>query len=625
MSGYAPVPMYPGQTFHPNPYPQTQHQPGAYNPHQRYDHVNQNQQYGNVPQQHNQPQPQSQNQHLHSPYQQQYQNHPSQTSFNPSINTAYHSQSSFEPSHQTPQEFQPLISGNVGRQQPEQFVRGFLPYKPYKNPIRRRADYLTTVLLLAVWGFLTTSCVVLLYYAIAASQDTGEAGTNVTEVEIHRAIILASPFILLATILNEVLVERAWRRVVHSALGSNAKSYRDDKMSRHLRAANFEWLNLMKRLWTHELSSQDFRSMASYGLLRWGTAISIASIQLCVSWDKLDAVDGEGNSMYVANKRSSWLIVPVVLHSISTFGALGVWLLPPWALFSSKYDEIGLLERYRPYLERVPGGSIVKYEAVARNLNLGNRKPYDMNKVHTPGIQFRAKFKGIWFGLLLMVLAPTAAGIYTLLTQSQDEGGMIRSNVYRFGFHLVFLAQNIFYILALDFVVWNITLEGFCRGPKTKSNKSLRHLGYSSGLMLLFRALRQRRPFRAAIFMWMFWIQAVLVRCWTVLFAFMVVAYRYSSKEDRKDFWDPTFWLSYGIYSMALALPLFFVWLFIPFQAPIGEQDGWRWAKIAQTALTEDGFYGVRDVTTSSGRIVPEAAWGMNVKSFRSVGKKELW
>jgi hypothetical protein len=266
----------------------------------------------------------------------------------------------------------------------------------------------------------------------------------------------------------------------------------------------------------------------------------------------------------------------------------------------------------------------VKYETVARNLNPGNRRKYDMFKEHTPGTQFWAKFKGIWFGLLLMALAPAAAGIYTWRTQSHGEGGMIRSGVYRFGFHLVFLAQNIFYILALDFAVWNVTLEGFCKGPKTKPNKNLRHLGYSSGLMLLYRAFRQGRPFRAAIFMWMFWIQAVLVRCWTVLYAFIVVAFRYSSQEDRKSFWDPTFWLAYGILSMALALPLFFVWLFTPFQAPIGEQDGWRWAKIAQTALREDGFYGVRDVVAADGKLVSEAAWGMNVRSFRSVGKETL-
>ncbi|TLD37988.1 hypothetical protein E2P81_ATG03663 [Venturia nashicola] len=617
MAGYTPVPLYPGQSFQSNPSVQTQHHPAAYNQHQ-YDQINQNQQHGYGNQQHNQQQFQNQQQHL--PYQQ-YQNYPSQTSFNPSINTAYHSQTSSPPSHQPSQEFHPLISDHASKKQPEPFVQEI---PQYKKPRRRNADYFTTVLLLAVWAFLTLSCVVLLYFALVVSQESGDEGSNVTGEEIMGVIMLAAPFILVATALNEVLVDRAWRRVIHAALGANAESYPNAKMSRHLRAANFEWLNIMKRLWTHELSWLDFRSMASYVLLRWGTAISIASIQLCVSWGKIDAVDGKGNPMYFANKRGAWLIVPMLIHSFSTFGALAVWLLPPWALFSSRYDEIGLLERYRPYLQRVPGGTIVKYENVARNLNPGNRQKYDMFKEHAPGIQFTAKLKGIWFGLLLMALAPAAAGLYTQLTQSHSEEGMIRSGVYRFGFHLVFLAQNIFYILALDFAIWNITLEGFCRVPKARPNKSLRHLGYSSGLMLLFRACRQRRPFRAAIFMWMFWVQAVFVRCFTALYAFVNVAGRYGSEEERKDFWDPTFWLGYGMLSMMLALPLFFVWLFTPFQAPIGEQDGWRWAKIAQTALREDGFYGVRDVRDSAGDIVPEAAWGMNVRSFRSVTKETL-
>lgn len=131
-----------------------------------------------------------------------------------------------------------------------------------------------------------------------------------------------------------------------------------------------------------------------------------------------------------------------------------------------------------------------------------------MLKEHTPGTQFTTKFKGIWFGLLFLALAPAAGGLDTWRTQSHGEDGMIRSGIYRFELHLVFLAQNVFYILSLDFAVWNVTLEGICRGPKTKPNKSLCHLGYSSGLMLLFRAPRQRRPFSVAIFIWVFWIQA---------------------------------------------------------------------------------------------------------------------
>lgn len=112
------------------------------------------------------------------------------------------------------------------------------------------------------------SYAVLLYFALVVSQDSGKAGANVTGSGIGGIIMFVAPFILVATILNEVLVDRAWRRVIHATLGYNAGAYQNEKLSRNLRAANFEWLNIMKRLYTHELSLQDFRSMAIYVLLR---------------------------------------------------------------------------------------------------------------------------------------------------------------------------------------------------------------------------------------------------------------------------------------------------------------------------------------------------------------------
>lgn len=467
------------------------------------------------------------------------------------------------------------------------------------------------------------ACVVLLFFSHVVSRSDSDGGTGVTGNEILGVMMLSSLPLLLATVLNEVIVERCWRRVVQAALGDNAYSFTDKQMGKHLRAANFEWLNIMKRLCTNELSWHDFRSMLSYGLLRWGTAISIASVQLCVSWVKTDTIDAENNNIYRANKRVFWLIMPVFLHSASVFGTTTIWLLAPWAIFSSRYDEQGLLERYWPYLLRVQEGSIAKYEAVARYLNPDGHSVVPLEKKHRPGFQFLAKLKGIWFGLLFMGLAPGAALLYTWQTQQNSEGGMIRSGVYRFGFHLIFLAQNIFYILALDFVIWNLTLEGFCKGSGTKANKNLRHLGYSSGLMLLWRAVRQRRPIRVAFFMWMFWVQAVLVRLLTVLYAICVVAFRYGTREDRDVFFDPYFWVGYMMISAMLVLPLFLLWMFTRFQAPIGEQDGWRWAKIAKTALYEDGYYGVRKKWVE-GKEGEEAVWGGDVDSFESVGGKTL-
>ncbi|KAF2667469.1 hypothetical protein BT63DRAFT_292958 [Microthyrium microscopicum] len=548
-----------------------------------------------------------------------------QASLNSSLNTSYPSQTSSQPYVQQNEEATPFISASPMKR-PEQLTEEILSRRlPAK---RRTLDWATILLTIAVWIFLTAACLVLLYFSHKASQTRSAEGSSATGDEIALAIAVSSIPLLLATILNEVLVERCWRRVIHSALGIGAEHLSDVQMGVYLRAANFQWVNIVKRMWRHEFSWRDLRSMASYGLLRWGTAISIASVQLCVTWTKEGTGDDGHDSLYTAKKRAYWLGIPVFIHAVSIFATTTIWLMVPWAMFSGRYDEQGLLERYKPYLQRVSqrggNGSIAKYEDIARFLDEKKYPEYRLEKKlikkHQPGYQLWGKLKGISLGLVLMGLAPGAALLYTSLTQHLSEDGMqgmIRNGVYRFGFHLVFLGQNIFYIMALDFVVWNLSLEGFCKGPRTKPNKSLRDLGYSSGIVLLWRALRQRRPYRSLIFMCLFWVQALLVRSLTTLYSLAVVVLRYGTDESRQSFYDPDFWIGYLMISMVLVVPLFLIWMFTEFQAPIGEQDGWRWAKIAQKALQGDGYYGVRE---------GEAAWGneSEIKSFKSIGRTEL-
>jgi len=445
---------------------------------------------------------------------------------------------------------------------------------------------------------------VLIYYSRVATSAESEAGTTVSQDEIAGTIALSSAPILLATILNEVLVDRCWRRVVYSALGSNAATLDKVTLARNLRAANFEWVSFVKRLFTGELSRQDFRTLASYGLLRWGTAISIASIQLCVSW-KPAQLDEEAQ-FYVASRRYLWLAGPAFIHACSVFGTMAIWLMPPWRFFSDRFHDPGLLERYTPYLKRVPGGSAAKYEVVARYLDPRGTKAVSLQRKNTPGIQCFAKLRGVWLGLLLMNLPPAAAYAYFRFTKYDD---ILRIGVYRFAVHFVFLAQNIFYLLALDFAVWNVSLEGFCKRTTGRPNRSLRHLGYSSGIMLLVKAFKQRRPIRAAIFLWLFWLQACLMRFLTVLYILCIQVLSYGTLDDRDDFYDPQFWLAWSIMTALFAVLLFLIWVFAEFQAPICEQDGWRWAKIAQHALQEDGYYGVRN---------SEAVWAMDVAPFDS-------
>lgn len=486
---------------------------------------------------------------------------------------------------------------------------------PLRKRPRRWFDYPTLLLLLAVWAFLTFSCVILLFFTAYFSTTTSVAGEDITGEEIASTLALSSIPILLATILNEVLVDRCWRRVTCAALGRNAVTQSNSRQAANLRAANFEWLNFLKRAGKCDLSFQDIRAVFSYGLLRWGSAVSIASVQLCVSWEYTEFPRADDKvGLYTAHKRLIWVVVPVFLHSLSVFGTMLIWFIPPWLAFSSRFDDNGLLNRYEPYLQRVRGGSVVKYESVARHLE-SYQTDVPIGKEHQPGIQFFAKLKGIWFGLGSMCLPPAAAWAYTRYIRWDNGLGF---GTYRFAFHLVFLAQNIFYLLALDFVVWNLSLEGFCRtkSPKQKPNRSLRHLGYSSGIVLLMKSFKQRRPIRSAVFLWLFWLQACLMRFVTVLYTLCLTVLSYGSKNDQKDFYDPYFWLGWIMMTVFFVFPLFGVWLFTRFQAPICEQDGWRWAKIARTAMWEDGYYGVRN---------GEAVWAREVKPFDECKGEKLY
>ncbi|KAL9108429.1 MAG: hypothetical protein Q9227_006763 [Pyrenula ochraceoflavens] len=472
---------------------------------------------------------------------------------------------------------------------------------------RRRVDYATTLALIFVWIFLTLGCGLLLYFMAAFMSQDSEPGDYTVGIEIYLTILYSAAPVPFAAILNEVVVDRCWRRVAYSALGSEAASLDNESLAKNLRAANFQWLNLLGRIWRRNTSLQDVRAVASYGLLRWGTAISIASVQFCVTWHvEVPPQDDDEFGLYTANNRFGWVIVPAFLHACTVFGTMAIWFLPPWSVFSSRFDDIGLLDRYEPYLLRVSGGSIATFETIARHLT-SDQAPVQLSKINKPGIQFRAKLNGIWFGLGMMCILPFVAWLYT--QHIRWNGGM-SYGISRFAFHLVFLCQNIFYLLALDFVVWNVSLEGLCRTNRRDiqtPNKNLRHLGYFSGLILFLKAVKQRRPLRSAIFLWLFWFQACIVRFSTSAYSLFVTVLSYGTLSQQQTFYDPEVWLSWALYTVVFVFPLFGVWLVMRCQAPVCEQDGWRWAKIAQSALFEDGFYGVKDGA---------AVWAIDVEPF---------
>lgn len=476
---------------------------------------------------------------------------------------------------------------------------------------KRRCDFLTPCLLVLICGFLTFSSVASILFLPDPNVVTVQKVTHV--------IIISYVISLPATIMNEVLIDRCWQRVVYAALGDHCRHQRDDHLATNLRAANFELWNWIRRLTKREGSFRDIRALWSYGWLRWGTTASIAAIQLSAKFDvggrPNDNVD---NEHVVVERRHLWILAPAVIQCFCILSALGIWGIMPWSL-PRKIHEEDLLDRYQPYLNAVPegSGSIADYDDVARHLERRGYETRTLEKKHRPGIQFGRKLKGTCFGLLAAEVPPVLA--FLLMRHMSEHGTSIGLPLLRFGIHLVFLTQNILYLQALDFVIWNLSLEGLCKAAKTRPNNNLRHLSSTSGVMLLIKALKQLkhwRPFRATLYLWLFWIQAVLVRAWMTLFLVDLSMNEYQSDHKLKVWMlDPQFWIGWVIDTGIVIYPLFFLWLLTPFQVPICSPDGWRWANIANGAWRSQGFskgsYGVVD---------GKAAWGNDVVSFKEWG-----
>jgi hypothetical protein len=86
-----------------------------------------------------------------------------------------------------------------------------------------------------------------------------------------------------------------------------------------------------------------------------------------------------------------------------------------------------------------------------------------------------------------------------------------------------------------------------------------------------------------------------------------VALFEHSTVKDQAAFYDHDFWLGVVLLNAIIVYPLFFLWLFMPFRAPVCSQDGWRWAHIARTALAGEGFYGVMN---------KRAMWHLDAEQF---------
>jgi hypothetical protein len=489
----------------------------------------------------------------------------------------------------------------------------FSPPQPTIIRKQRRScfDFATPFLLVSVWISLDLSSLALIF--LLGPDDV------VPAKKVLGVIVISFVLALPATIFNEVLIDKCWKRVSYAALGDPRRHREPVQLARNLCAANFEFLHFFRRLWTREVSLKDFGAMLSYALLRWGTALSIASVQLAASFNDYQTQANDTQRHLVAiNRRFIWLVAPAILHGVCIFGSLLLWGIMPWNLLRKLHDE-KLLERYRPYLDAVlhHGGSIASHKQVAKFLGRPEHEKIVLAKRHAPGLQMGEKLKGVWFGLLALELPSILA--YLFMNHRVQSGTSLGQPVLRFGIHLVLLIQNVFYLLALDYVTWNLSLEGLCKSKHTRPNRNLRHLLSTSGIMLFIKACKQRRPFRALIYIWLFWIQAVLFRTLMTVFVLVVAGMEYQKQQIQVTLFRPLFWLGWSIWVGAIVFPLFIIWLLTPFQAPMCSPDGWRWATIADQAVVKDGF-----VDGNYGVVDGKATWGPDVASFSDWANQKL-
>ncbi|QIW99792.1 hypothetical protein AMS68_005310 [Peltaster fructicola] len=483
----------------------------------------------------------------------------------------------------------------------------FAPYQQWqqKEPIverqelaapRHGIDWWTFLALCLTWMALVASSAILLYLTHWSMSARSVSGIIVTSDEIAATLLYTAVPILVATVLNEVLIERCWRRVVYVALGSRKPGRSNESLARSLRAANFDIFPFLQHAWKRRPAGIEWLAGISYCLLRWGTAVSISTVQLAVTWKSNTA-----GKTYWTDQRHAWLLLPVVLHALCIFGSFVIWMKPPWRLFSNRYSDAGLLSKYEPYLRRVQGGTLVNAPTIADHLE----RPRDLERELKTGRQMGAKIRGLWVGLLLMFTPP---GLAWLLCRYTNFATLLTIGEMRMGLHLIFLVQNVCYSFALNFAIWNVSLDGLCRTLHGTPKPGLHFLGYSSGTILLFKALKVRRPIRASIFLGFFWLQACMMRGLTVFYAFCASALSYGLTSDFMAFADPYFWVAWVGISAVIAVPLFAVWVLTQTDSPVRPDDGWVWATIAKGALRGEGFYGVQD---------RQACWGKDVQPFR--------
>lgn len=335
----------------------------------------------------------------------------------------------------------------------------------------------------------------------------------------------------------------------------------------------------------------------SYTVMRLGTLAAFPITQLSASVEVVGP--GDWNPSLRPNFRPYMFALALVCHVTAICLSFAAARLSPRAIYY-KGDDLAqsMTNAYEPYLREVPAGSTAPYDAVARYLDKppASRDAADLAREHRPGLQLRNKLRGILPGVLMLVIALLALCLY------YRHGAQVApADQTNFISVLTLTLANLGYTLALDQIIWQVSLEGLTdRGDAThpRSHGTTNFVGSTSGIMLFIKCWGYTTNSRSKWLMWMLWFQAAMVR---ILFAVLIT--EIETQKYRRDYGNeetvPLYvelLAYYGkIIGLTIGIPMtiFSITIFI---APLSTLDGWRTAKIVVgTPLQLEGRYGVKN------------------------------
>ena len=422
-----------------------------------------------------------------------------------------------------------------------------------------------------------------------------EDANDTTEIDNLRiTYVFSTIFLMFASVFNEAFLTRCWQRVAQNAL-------RGEVCSDKLRASNFGIFEFLLRMVKLSLSRKEFSVFLSYLFLRCGTLAAVPLTQLTVT---LEVFGNSGYHADVTVKKNGYMIaVAIAVYCASIGLGLAFAGLPIWAVFASGYDQQALKQAYEPYLNCVPGGSIAKSQDVAHYLdNPTDRSALEnLSKLHKPGIQFVSKIKCIGFGLAIVLIS--VGGLVAYLKSDAADDVSRKTFVYVFTFAC--LICNLGFTLALDQVVWNLSLEATA-SAHNHNRTTTKFLGNTSGVTLTFLCfMRKSTNSRARWLLWLSLVQAILVR---VFFVAVITRSNFEQfiSSVEKESWLFILGFFFQMIGPTIGIP-FLIFVICPLRIPMCDIDGWRLAKMLENTTPGDLIaYGVKNGKACCGVDVSE-------------------